>query len=147
MTCTGRLPWSSLSSSCRRRTCTEISQIKCRFFCFCLISLSQTPHHGLGNILHPQWVLLSKKPFYVYFRILHAYTIIYLKYRVYCLLDRAIVLGHYQFYRAWEHPFIVPTIVIFSHFCGTFQLDSGESGLQALAKTIFTSGNFWILRG
>ena len=26
----------------------------------------------------------SKKPFYVYFRILHAYTIIYLKYRVYC---------------------------------------------------------------
>ena len=28
--------------------------------------------------------LLSKKPFYVYFRILHAYTIIYLKYRVYC---------------------------------------------------------------
>ena len=28
----------------------------------------------------------SKKPFYVYFRILHAYTIIYLKYRVYCSL-------------------------------------------------------------
>ena len=27
----------------------------------------------------------SKKPFYVYFRILHAYTIIYLKCRVYCL--------------------------------------------------------------
>ena len=27
---------------------------------------------------------LSKKPFYVYFRILHAYTIIYLKYRVFC---------------------------------------------------------------
>ena len=26
----------------------------------------------------------SKKPFYVYFRILHAYTIIYLKYRVFC---------------------------------------------------------------
>ena len=26
----------------------------------------------------------SKKSFYVYFRILHAYTIIYLKYRVYC---------------------------------------------------------------
>ena len=28
----------------------------------------------------------SKKPFYVYFRILHAYTIIYLKYRVYCCI-------------------------------------------------------------
>ena len=28
--------------------------------------------------------LPSKKPFYVYFRVLHAYTIIYLKYRVYC---------------------------------------------------------------
>ena len=26
----------------------------------------------------------SKKPFYVYFRILHAYTIIYLKYKVCC---------------------------------------------------------------
>ena len=29
-------------------------------------------------------LLDSKKPFYVHFRILHAYTIIYLKYRVYC---------------------------------------------------------------
>ena len=29
-------------------------------------------------------MVVSKKPFYVYFRILHAYTIIYLKYRVYC---------------------------------------------------------------
>ena len=37
---------------------------------------------GVGHAAPPYGS--SKKPFYVYFRILHAYTIIYLKYRVYC---------------------------------------------------------------
>ena len=32
------------------------------------------------------WTHRAKNPFYVYFRILHAYTIIYLKYRVYCYI-------------------------------------------------------------
>ena len=45
------------------------------------VAVHEAATHGYATNL-----IVSKKPFYVYSRILHAYTIIYLKYRVYCSL-------------------------------------------------------------